>query len=174
MWAAQAGEALPSKQAFKQQQPESPQPPAAAPPPRPPLTQNDGGEDGGDPPEDVGIAADVFGRMGYLDGLTASVDAALASTELQSELSKIPLTEKAALFHVQRLNPQLMDDEHVLQFLWAENFNAAVSKASTQSLRLILPPAFSATRSYDAVIFVTFVVFTHNAECRQEACPILE
>lgn len=73
---------------------------------------------------DVSIAADVFGHTAYLDGLASKIDINSALAEMQKELSDIPATEKVAMVQAQRLKPQVLDDEHVLQFLWAENFNA--------------------------------------------------
>mmetsp|Transcript_34364 Transcript_34364/g.58306 ORF Transcript_34364/g.58306 Transcript_34364/m.58306 type:complete len:483 (+) Transcript_34364:94-1542(+) len=73
---------------------------------------------------DVNIAADVFGHTAYLDGLASKINVNSALAEMQKELAAIPATEKVAMVQAQRLKPQLLDDEHVLQFLWAENFNA--------------------------------------------------
>ncbi|KAL7539603.1 hypothetical protein ACHAWF_006459 [Thalassiosira exigua] len=70
------------------------------------------------------IAADVFGHTAYLDGLASKININAALTEMQTELSNIPVTEKSAMVEAQRMKPQLLDDEHVLGFLWAENFSA--------------------------------------------------
>lgn len=70
------------------------------------------------------IAADVFGHTAYLDGLASKININSALAEMQTELAAIPATEKVAMVQAQRLKPQLLDDEHVLQFLWAENFSA--------------------------------------------------
>mmetsp|Transcript_14447 Transcript_14447/g.31336 ORF Transcript_14447/g.31336 Transcript_14447/m.31336 type:complete len:498 (-) Transcript_14447:88-1581(-) len=74
---------------------------------------------------DVNIASDVFGHTAYLDGLASKININSALAEMQTELSAMPATEKVALTQVQRLKPQLLDDEHVLQFLWAENFSTS-------------------------------------------------
>ena len=77
--------------------------------------------------EAASIAQDVFGHTGYLDGLTSKINIATALTELHGAVANIPQTEKVALVQTQRLKPELVNDEHMLQFLWAENFSAPVS-----------------------------------------------
>lgn len=73
---------------------------------------------------DVYLASDVFGHTAYLDGLVSKINITSALEEMQTELAAIPPTEKVAMDQVRRLKPQLLDDKHVLQFLWAENFKA--------------------------------------------------
>ena len=46
---------------------------------------------------------------------------------VKEKLSNIPHDEKFALVHVQRIRPELVDDEHILQFLRVENFDVDVS-----------------------------------------------
>ena len=46
---------------------------------------------------------------------------------VKEKLSNIPHDEKSALVHVQRIRPELVDDEHILQFLRVENFDVDVS-----------------------------------------------
>ena len=46
---------------------------------------------------------------------------------VKEKLSNIPHDEKSALVHVQRIHPELADDEHILQFLRVENFDVDVS-----------------------------------------------
>ena len=46
---------------------------------------------------------------------------------VKEKLSIIPHEEKSALVHVQRIRPELVDDEHIMQFLRVENFNVDVS-----------------------------------------------
>ncbi|KAL7529173.1 hypothetical protein ACHAXR_002835 [Thalassiosira sp. AJA248-18] len=81
--------------------------------------QNSAGSDA------ANIAADVFGHTAYLDGLAAKININSALAEMQTELAAIPATEKVAMVQAQRLKPQFLNDEHVLQFLWAENFSAS-------------------------------------------------
>jgi len=75
---------------------------------------------------DAAINQDVFGQTAYLDNLAANVDINAALAETMRELSAIPPTETAALVQAQILNPQLLSDDSVLNFLWAENFSAPV------------------------------------------------
>jgi hypothetical protein len=77
--------------------------------------------------DDACITSDVFGHAAYLDGFASEDHVNLAMAEMQASLAAIPATEKVALVEVHRSNPQLLNDDHVLQFLWAENFNAPVS-----------------------------------------------
>ena len=42
-------------------------------------------------------------------------------------LSNIPHEEKSAFVHVQRVRPELVNDEHIQQFLRVENFDTKVS-----------------------------------------------
>ena len=71
---------------------------------------------------DVNITADVFGQTQTYLANNVNVDSAL--TDMKNELSAMPLTEKVALVQAQRFQPQLCDDEHMLQFLVSENFSA--------------------------------------------------
>jgi hypothetical protein len=77
--------------------------------------------------DDANIISDVLGHTAYPDGLASEENINLALVEMQAALAAIPATEKIAIVEAQRSNPQLLDDDHVLQFLWAENFNAPVS-----------------------------------------------
>ena len=47
--------------------------------------------------------------------------------ELKDELSNMPHDEKSALVHVQRVAPNLVDDDHLLVFLRGEDFDVNVS-----------------------------------------------
>ena len=76
---------------------------------------------------DANIASDVFGHTAHLDSLASKLNIHSTLAEMQKELSAIPAHEKVALSQAQHLKPSILDDEHVLQFLWAENFNAPVS-----------------------------------------------
>ena len=49
--------------------------------------------------------------------------------ELKEQLSDVPHEEKSALVHVQRVAPELVDDDHVLCFLRGERFDVRVSLA---------------------------------------------
>jgi len=71
----------------------------------------------------VNVTADVFGRTAYLDGLASKININSKLTEMKDELAKIPATEKVAMAQAQTLKPELVDDSHMLQFLWAENFD---------------------------------------------------
>ena len=73
------------------------------------------------------IAADVFGQTAHLDGIASKININSAIAELHGAIAAFPATEKVALVQVQRLQPQLLNDEHMLEFLWAENFSAPVS-----------------------------------------------
>lgn len=88
---------------------------------------------------DVSIAADVFGHTAHLDGLAAKVDAGAALAEVRTALAAMPATEKVALVQAQGRCPAILDDGHVLRFLWAENFVATVSATS----RLSAPTPFT-------------------------------
>lgn len=46
---------------------------------------------------------------------------------LKEELSDVPHEDKASLAHAQRTQPDLVNDEHLLRFLEAENYDAGVS-----------------------------------------------
>ena len=46
---------------------------------------------------------------------------------VKEKLSCIPHEEKSALVYVQRIRPELVNDEHILQFLSVENFDIDVS-----------------------------------------------
>jgi hypothetical protein len=70
--------------------------------------------------DDARIISDVL-------GLHSKENITVAVAETRAALATIPTSEKVALDEAQRSNPQLFDDEHVLQFLWAENFDAPVS-----------------------------------------------
>ncbi len=78
--------------------------------------------------DDANIISDVLGHTVYPDGLAPEENINLALEEMQAALAAMSATEKVVIFEAQRSNPQLFDDDHVLQFLWAENFNAPVSK----------------------------------------------
>lgn len=59
----------------------------------------------------------------------ASEDDAAALRDLKEELSNIPHGEKSSLIYVQRVNPDLVDDKHVLMFLQADNFDVSLALA---------------------------------------------
>jgi hypothetical protein len=73
--------------------------------------------------DDPAVDDDLYGRPA---ALVSNPDIQGSLTALQDELSKIRATEKAALTHASALKPELIDDDHVLQFLWAEKFDAEV------------------------------------------------
>ena len=112
------------------------------------------------PDSDVNIASDVFGHTAYLDGLASKVNINSALAEMQTELAAIPTTEKVAMVQVQRLKPQLLDDEHVLQFLWAENFSAPVSWSRSRCIVFYQHDPSHTSRTATGR--------------RPKACPILE
>ncbi|KAL9181444.1 hypothetical protein ACHAXT_010249 [Thalassiosira profunda] len=72
------------------------------------------------------IAADLFGHTAQLD-VASTVSPTTALAEIQAALSALPATEKAALVEAQRLNPHLLNDDHILQFMWAEEFCAPLA-----------------------------------------------
>jgi len=51
---------------------------------------------------------------------------AAALHSLKEELANLPHREKSPLVHAQQINPDLVDDEHLLSFLQAECFNVGV------------------------------------------------
>lgn len=73
--------------------------------------------------DDPAVDADLCGKTA---AVVSNPDVPGSLTALQHELSKIPIAEKAALAHAQGLKPEIFNDDHVLQFLWAEKFDAAV------------------------------------------------
>jgi len=74
--------------------------------------------------DDPAVDDDLYGRPA---ALVSNPDIQGSLTALQDELSKIRATEKAALTHASALKPELIDDDHVLQFLWAEKFDAELA-----------------------------------------------
>ena len=46
---------------------------------------------------------------------------------VKEKLSNIPHDEKSALVHVQRISPEMVNDEHIMRFLRVENFDVDVS-----------------------------------------------
>jgi hypothetical protein len=73
--------------------------------------------------DDPVVDADLCGKPA---SIISSPDIPGSLTALQKELAKIPVAEKAALAHAQGLKPEIFNDDHVLPFLWAEKFEAAV------------------------------------------------
>ena len=73
--------------------------------------------------DDPAVDADLCGKAA---AVVSDPDIPGSLSALQSELAKIPIAEKAALAHAQGLKPEIFNDDHVLQFLWAEKFEAAV------------------------------------------------
>jgi hypothetical protein len=80
-----------------------------------------------DAPASSAISADIMGHSTYLETLSQNVNPSSAIMEMQHELSKSASSEKTALVYAQQIEPGLLSEEHVLMFLWAENFNARVS-----------------------------------------------
>jgi len=74
--------------------------------------------------DDPAVDADLCGKTA---AVVSNPDIPGSLTALQHELSKIPIAEKAALAHAQGLKPEIFNDDHVLQFLWAEKFDAALA-----------------------------------------------
>jgi len=74
--------------------------------------------------DDPAVDADLCGKPA---AVVSNPDIPGSLTALQNELSKIPIAEKAALAHAQGLKPEIFDDDHVLQFLWAEKFDASLA-----------------------------------------------
>lgn len=72
--------------------------------------------------DDPAVDADLCGKAA---AVVSDPDIPGSLSALQSELAKIPIAEKAALAHAQGLKPEIFNDDHVLQFLWAEKFEAA-------------------------------------------------
>lgn len=73
--------------------------------------------------DDPAVDDDLYGKPA---AVLSDPDIAGSLKALQDELAKIPATQKAALAHAQGLKPELIDDNHALQFLWAEKFDVAV------------------------------------------------
>lgn len=71
----------------------------------------------------------------HTGGTTDEVAAPLSLSEIETaalralkeELSNIPHDEKSALVHVQRIQPDLVDDDHLVSFLRVEKFDVDVS-----------------------------------------------
>lgn len=74
--------------------------------------------------DDPAVDDDLCGKPAAV--VSNPTDIAGSLSAVQRELSKIPATEKAALAHAQSLKPEIFDDDHVLQFLWTEKFDAEV------------------------------------------------
>lgn len=73
--------------------------------------------------DDPAVDDDLCGKPA---AVVSNPDIPGSLSAVQRELSKIPATEKAALAHAQSLKPEIFDDDHVLQFLWTEKFDAEV------------------------------------------------
>lgn len=73
--------------------------------------------------DDPAVDDDLCGKPA---AVVSNPDIAGSLSAVQRELSKIPATEKAALAHAHSLKPEIFDDDHVLQFLWTEKFDAEV------------------------------------------------
>ena len=54
------------------------------------------------------------------------IDTQEALRALKDELSNIPHDEKSAFVHVQRVRPELVNDEHYIGFLTVEKFDIGV------------------------------------------------
>lgn len=111
--------------------------------------------------DDANIISDVLGHTAYPDGLASEENINLALVEMQAALAAIPVTEKVAIVEAQRSNPRLLDDDHVLQFLWTANFNAPVSIAIS----------FCCCKSPTKPITLTT---TSTTGCRPKDGPVLE
>ncbi len=111
--------------------------------------------------DDPAVDADLCGKTA---SVVSNPDVPGSLTALQHELSKIPITEKAALAHAQGLKPEIFNDDHVLQFLWAEKFDAAVRVDCT----LVFVFNFLDTTPYQISSYHLFTA------CCQETCSILE
>ena len=119
--------------------------------------------------DDANIISDVLGYTVYPDGLASEENINLALEEMQAALATIPAKEKVAIAEAQRSNPQLLDDDHVLQFLWAENFNAPVSIVVARGARG--PISFCFCKSPTKPITLTT---TTTTGCRSKDGPVLE
>ncbi|KAL7450329.1 hypothetical protein ACHAWC_002272 [Mediolabrus comicus] len=74
--------------------------------------------------DDPAVDDDLCGKPA---AVVSNPDIAGSLSAVQRELSKIPATEKAALAHAHSLKPEIFDDDHVLQFLWTEKFDAELA-----------------------------------------------
>lgn len=64
------------------------------------------------------------------DPIAASYSSDVQSSalrEFKDRLCNVPHGKKSALVHVQRIRPDLVDNEHILRFLRVEDFNVGVS-----------------------------------------------
>ena len=82
------------------------------------------------PPSDVNdtfaaVQADIFGQTLTMSGPPTNMNLNQALVDLNKEVDSIPPEAKSALVQARRLGADI-DGEHVLQFLWATNFNVKV------------------------------------------------
>ena len=77
--------------------------------------------------DDPAVDSDLCGKP---SAVVTNPDIPGCLLAFKNELAKIPAAEKAALSHAQGLKPEIFNDDHLLQFLWAEKFNATVSGVS--------------------------------------------
>jgi len=79
------------------------------------------------------IISDCTPSVARGSSATETVDMALTQVEIDAlrkmneEISNMPHDKKSALVHVQRINPVLVDDRRLLDFLETESFDAKVS-----------------------------------------------
>jgi hypothetical protein len=118
--------------------------------------------------DDPAVDDDLCGKPA---SIVSNPDIPGSLAALQNELSKIPATEKAALAHAQGLNPELFDDDHILQFLYSEKFNAAVRVCDVHVIFWF---------SFCPLTNINPLLSTHTSKHRpitarcQETCSILE
>ena len=82
------------------------------------------------PPSDVNdtfaaVQADIFGQTLTMSGPPTNMNLNQALVDFNKEVDSIPPEAKSALVQARRLGADI-DGEHVLQFLWATNFNVKV------------------------------------------------
>mmetsp|Transcript_26827 Transcript_26827/g.48399 ORF Transcript_26827/g.48399 Transcript_26827/m.48399 type:complete len:133 (+) Transcript_26827:146-544(+) len=63
----------------------------------------------------------------HSEGASLSEVETSALHALKEELSRIPHEEKSSLVHVQRVQPDLVDDDHMISFLHSEDFDVSLA-----------------------------------------------
>ena len=87
--------------------------------------------DGLQPPSDIhdtfaAVQADIFGQTPLtMPGPPTNLNQALV--DFEKEIDGIPPERKSALVQARRLDPNIIDGEQILQFLWANNFNVQMA-----------------------------------------------
>lgn len=74
--------------------------------------------------------ADQLGHSAANADVPTAEAASACITDVRKALDDIPIGYKAAYTYTQQAHPDLIDDEHVFKFLYAEDFNAPVSNGT--------------------------------------------